>query len=87
MISPSATNPKLTEQGFRNVFWVVKRNSEQARLAGEYLAERWADAKIAILHDGSVYGQDLAEATRRQLNLPFKSLVGRRISKLIAGLP
>ena len=42
MISPGATNPKLTEQGFRNVFRVVKRDSEQARLAGDYLAERWA---------------------------------------------
>ena len=40
MISPSATNPKLTEQGFSNVFRVVKRDSEQARLAGDYLAER-----------------------------------------------
>ena len=64
MISPSATNPKLTEQGFGNVFRVVKRDSEQARLAGAYLAERWADAKIAILHDSTVYGQDLAEETR-----------------------
>jgi branched-chain amino acid transport system substrate-binding protein len=68
MISGTATNPKLTEQGFRNVYRVVNRDSEQARLAGDHLAERWADAKIAILHDGTVYGQDLAEATRRQLN-------------------
>jgi branched-chain amino acid transport system substrate-binding protein len=68
MISGTATNPKLTEQGLGNVFRVVNRDSEQARLAGEYLAAQWADAKIAILHDGTVYGQDLAEETRRQLN-------------------
>ena len=68
MIFPGATNPKLTEQGFRNVFRVQKRDSEQARLAGDYLAERWGDAKIAILHDGTVYGQGLAEATKGQLN-------------------
>ena len=41
MISPSSTNPKLTGQGFRNVFRVAGRDSEQARLAGDYLAERW----------------------------------------------
>ena len=29
---------------------------------------RWGDAKIAILHDGTVYGQGLAEATKGQLN-------------------
>jgi branched-chain amino acid transport system substrate-binding protein len=68
MISGTATNPKLTEQGFWNVFRVVNRDSEQARLAGGYLAEEWADARIAIVHDGTVYGQDLAEETRRQLN-------------------
>jgi branched-chain amino acid transport system substrate-binding protein len=68
MISPSATNPKLTEQGFSNVFRVVDRDTEQARLAGYYLAEQWADAKIAILHDGTVYGRGLAEQTRTQLN-------------------
>jgi branched-chain amino acid transport system substrate-binding protein len=68
MIAPTATNPKLTEQGFRHVFRVVDRDSEQARLAGEYLAAQWSDARIAILHDGTAYGQDLAEETRRQLN-------------------
>jgi branched-chain amino acid transport system substrate-binding protein len=68
MIAPTATNPKLTEQGFSNVFRVVNRDTEQARLAGDYLAEQWADAKIAILHDGTVYGRGLAEETRRELN-------------------
>ncbi len=68
MIAPTATNPKLTEQGFRHVFRVVNRDSEQARLAGGYLAERWAGARIGIVHDGTVYGQDLAEETRRQLD-------------------
>jgi branched-chain amino acid transport system substrate-binding protein len=68
MIAPTATNPKLTEQGFSNVFRVVNRDTEQAHLAGDYLAEQWADAKIAILHDGTVYGRGLAEETRRQLN-------------------
>ena len=68
MISGTATNPKLTEQGFRNVFRVVNRDSEQARLAGDHLAERWANARIAILHDGTVYGQDLADATKQQLS-------------------
>src|SRR5262245_29947260 len=68
MIAPTATNPKLTEQGFSNVFRVVNRDTEQARLAGDYLATQWADAKIAILHDGTVYGRGLAEETRKQLN-------------------
>ena len=68
MITATATNPKLTEQGFSHVFRAVNRDTEQGRLAAEYLAEQWADARIAILHDGTVYGRDLAEETRRQLD-------------------
>jgi branched-chain amino acid transport system substrate-binding protein len=85
MISPSATNPKLTEQGFRNVFRVVGRDSEQARLAGDYLAERWGDAKIAILHDGTVYGQGLAEATKGQLN--WHGVTETRFDQITPGQP
>jgi branched-chain amino acid transport system substrate-binding protein len=52
MLSTFATNPKLTEQGFRNVFRVVGRDDVQGRIAGDLLAERWSDKPIAILHDG-----------------------------------
>jgi branched-chain amino acid transport system substrate-binding protein len=37
-------------------------------MAAAYLAERWADGRIAILHDGQAYGQGLAEETRHQLD-------------------
>ena len=85
MIAPTATNPKLTEQGFSNVFRVVNRDSEQAKLAGDYLAEQWANAKIAILHDGTVYGQDLAEETRRQLDR--RGIAVTRFGKIVPGQP
>jgi branched-chain amino acid transport system substrate-binding protein len=68
MISPSATNPKLTEQGFRNVFRLTGRDDVQGKIAGDLLASRWGDKKIAILHDGEAYGKGLAEETRRRLN-------------------
>jgi branched-chain amino acid transport system substrate-binding protein len=68
MISQGATNPKLTEQGFRNVFRVVGRDDLQGRIAGDLLAERWGNKPIAILHDGQAYGKGLAEETKRRLN-------------------
>jgi branched-chain amino acid transport system substrate-binding protein len=67
MISPS-TNPTLTEQGFAHVFRIAGRDDEQARMAADYLTKDWADANIAILHDGGAYGQGVAEETRRQLH-------------------
>ncbi len=69
MISPSATNPKLTEEGRANVFRVVGRDDQQGILGGNYLADRWGEKKIAILHDGQAYGRGLAEETRKTLNL------------------
>ena len=61
MISPFSTNPKLTEQGFPAVFRVVGRDDHQGRIAGDLLAERFGNQAIAVVHDGTVYGQGLAE--------------------------
>jgi branched-chain amino acid transport system substrate-binding protein len=67
MISPSSTHPRLTEEGRQNVFRLNGRDDEQGRLAGNFLASRFADKRIAILHDGSTYGEGLAEEARKQL--------------------
>jgi branched-chain amino acid transport system substrate-binding protein len=67
-ISPSSTNPMLTEQGRANVFRVIGRDDAQGTVAGNYLADRFAGQEIAILHDGTTYGKGLAEETKKQLN-------------------
>jgi branched-chain amino acid transport system substrate-binding protein len=68
MISPGSTSPKLTDQRFSSVFRVAGRDDLQGVMAGDYLADHWGDQDIAILHDGEVYGQRLAEETRRRLH-------------------
>lgn len=67
MITPSSTHPRLTEEGRKNVFRLIGRDDHQGRFAGDLLVRRWAGKKIAILHDGSTYGQGLAIETRRRL--------------------
>ena len=37
-------------------------------MAAEYLAERWRDRDIAIVHDGQAYGKGVAEEARKRLN-------------------
>jgi branched-chain amino acid transport system substrate-binding protein len=68
MISPLSTNPRLTERGLTNVFRVVGRDDVQGVMAGNYLADRWGDQQIAILHDGTAYVKGLADETKKQLN-------------------
>ena len=67
VISPSATNPRLTEEGRANVFHVVGRDDHQGIIAGNYLADQWGGRKIAILHDGQSYGRGLADQIKKTL--------------------
>ncbi|MBP2234060.1 branched-chain amino acid transport system substrate-binding protein [Sinorhizobium kostiense] len=67
-ISPSSTNPTLTEQGLANVFRVCSRDDAQGLEAGNYLADHWGDKKIALFHDDTTYGKGLADETKKQLN-------------------
>lgn len=66
-ISPASTDPKLTEQKARNVFRLSGREDRQAVLAGELIADRFGDRKIAILHNDSAHGRRLAETARTAL--------------------
>jgi branched-chain amino acid transport system substrate-binding protein len=68
MISPSSTNPKLTELGRANVFRVINRDDVEGMMAATYLADRWPGDKIAILHDNTTFGKGVAEQTKKQLN-------------------
>ena len=68
MISPTATNPALTEQGLANVFRMSGRDTLQGTMAAEYLAEHWRGRDVAIVHDGQAYGKGVAEAARERLH-------------------
>ncbi len=67
-ISPGSTNPKFTEQGFKNVFRVCGRDDQQGAVAGAYLATHYKAGKVAILNDKSAYGRGIADDTKRTLN-------------------
>jgi branched-chain amino acid transport system substrate-binding protein len=68
MISPTSSNPLLTELGRANVFRIIYRDDAAGIMAGNYLADHWADKKIAILHDDTAFGKGVADLTKEQLN-------------------
>lgn len=74
-ISPASTNPKLTDEGGPNVFRVCGRDDQQGAVAGQFLAEKFADTPIAILHDKTAYGKGLADETKKALNAAGKQEV------------
>ncbi len=67
-ISPASTNPKLTERNLANVFRVCGRDDQQGLVAGNFLADKMAGKKIAVIHDKTAYGKGLADETRRTLH-------------------
>jgi len=68
LISPAATNPRLTERGLRYTFRTCGRDDQQGKIVGDYIAAEWPGADVAIVHDGQAYGQGVADEARRRLD-------------------
>jgi len=67
MISGSATNPKLTEQGFKTIFRVVGRDDQQGPAIASYLATEFKPKVVAIIDDATAYGEGLANEVEKTL--------------------
>ena len=76
MISGSATNPKLTEQGFKNIFRIVGRDDQQGPAIAQYLASVKAK-KVAIVDDATAYGEGLANEVEKTLKSSGVQVVAR----------
>jgi branched-chain amino acid transport system substrate-binding protein len=60
-ISPSATNPKYTQQGFKTTFRVVANDGQLGGTLGKYAVQTAKAKKIAVIDDRTAYGQGVAE--------------------------
>ncbi len=61
-ISPSATNPELTQSGlYPNFYRTIASDDAQARLEVDFALDVLKFKKIAVLHDKGDYGKGLAE--------------------------
>jgi branched-chain amino acid transport system substrate-binding protein len=67
VISGSATNPKLTEQGFKNQFRVVGRDDQQGPAIASYLASQKKPKVVAIIDDATAYGEGIANEVEKTL--------------------
>jgi branched-chain amino acid transport system substrate-binding protein len=66
-MTPSSTNPRLTENGIPTLFRTCGRDDLQGTFAGAWLVENYRGKNIAILDDGSPYGAGLARETERSI--------------------
>ena len=67
MITGSATNPKLTEQGLKVVFRVVGRDDQQGPAIASYLASNNKPKTVAVIDDATSYGEGIANEVEKTL--------------------
>jgi branched-chain amino acid transport system substrate-binding protein len=75
-VSPSATNPAYTLNGFKTAYRVVATDAQQGPVLAEYAAHNLHAKTVAIVDDATAYGQGLAdqfEARARALGLTVLS--------------
>ena len=65
MITPSATNPKLTQQGFKNVFRLLANDNALGAGLALHAANNLKLKKVAIIDDRTAYGQGVAEVFKK----------------------
>ena len=64
-ISPSATNPKYTQQGFNTAFRVVANDGQLGGVLGRYAVNELKGKNVAVIDDRTAYGQGVAEEFRK----------------------
>ena len=76
-ISPSATNPKYTQQGFKGAFRMVANDIAQGTAIGNYAVKGMGGKKIAIIDDKTAYGVGLADETEKAVKAAGGAIVIR----------
>jgi len=79
-ISPSATNPKYTQQGFKTAFRMVANDNQQGAVLAAYAQDALKAKTIAIIDDRTAYGQGLADVVERVAKEKGLTVVAREFA-------
>jgi branched-chain amino acid transport system substrate-binding protein len=79
-ISPSATNPKYTRQGFKTTFRVVADDVHLGSTLGRYAIETLKAKNVAVIDDRTAYGQGVADEFEKAVAAVGGKVVGREFT-------
>ena len=79
-ISPSATNPKYTRQGFAGAFRVVADDVHLGGTLGKYAIETLKAKNVAVIDDRTAYGQGVADEFEKGVKAAGGTVVGREFT-------
>lgn len=77
-ISPAATTPQYTSQGFNTAFRVVASDQLVGRTLANYAATTLKAKKIAVIDDRTAFGQGLADEFNRSVRRAGKAKIVSR---------
>jgi branched-chain amino acid transport system substrate-binding protein len=79
-ISPSATNPKFTRQGYKTTFRVVADDVHLGGTLGRYAVKDLKGKSIAVIDDRTPYGQGVADEFEKALKAAGSKSVAREFT-------
>jgi branched-chain amino acid transport system substrate-binding protein len=79
-ISPSATNPKYTRQGYKTTFRVVADDVHLGGTLGKYSVTELKGKSIAVIDDRTAYGQGVADEFEKGVAAAGGKVVGREFT-------
>lgn len=66
-IIPTVTEPKITENGITTLFRMCGKDDIQAQHIANFISKKFADKRIAILHNSDPFSKLLAESVQESL--------------------
>ena len=79
-ISPSATNPKFTRNGYKTTFRVVADDVHLGGTLGKYAVKDLKGKSIAVIDDRTAYGQGVADEFEKGVKGAGGKIVGREFT-------
>ena len=79
-ISPSATNPKYTRNGYKTAFRVVADDVHLGGTLGRYAVNNLKGKSIAVIDDRTAYGQGVAEEFKKAVSAVKGNVVGHEFT-------
>ncbi|MCX2864480.1 branched-chain amino acid ABC transporter substrate-binding protein [Paucibacter sp. PLA-PC-4] len=79
-ISPSATNPKFTRNGYKTAFRVVADDVHLGGTLGKYAVKELKGKSIAVIDDRTAYGQGVADEFEKGVKGAGGKVVGREFT-------
>ncbi len=79
-ISPVATNPRLTQMGYKTTFRVLANDNVTGTALANVVADDLKLTRVAIVDDRTAYGQGVADAFRKQASVRGLQIVAEQFT-------